>query len=56
MWVAAEVEEFFGDVGDGLGAGVDVAHGGAGVAVAGFGYDGLQGHVVLAEVGGGGVA
>ena len=33
-----------------------VAQGGAGVAVPGLGHDRLEGHVVLAEVGGGGVA
>jgi hypothetical protein len=48
--MAAEIEQFFGDLGDGVGAGVDVAQGGAGIAVPSLGHDRLKGHVVLAEM------
>jgi hypothetical protein len=52
---SAEVEQF-GDLGDSVGAGADVAHGGAKVAVAGLGHDGLEKHVLRAKVSGGRVA
>lgn len=45
-----------GDPGDGFAAGAGVAHGRAGVAVAGLGHDELERDLLLAEVGGGGVA
>ena len=44
------------DLGDGCGAGVDVAHRGAGGLVAGLGHDQLQRDLVVAEVGCCGVA
>lgn len=45
----AEVEQL-GDLGDGFGAGADVAHGAAGVAVPGLGHDVLELYVLLAQV------
>jgi hypothetical protein len=45
-----------GDLSDGFGAGVDVPHRGARVAVPGFGYDQLQRDAFFTEVGGCGVA
>lgn len=48
----AEVEQL-GDLGDGFGAGADVAHGAAGIAVPGLGHDRLELDVLLPEVGGG---
>ncbi|GII96500.1 hypothetical protein Ssi02_67310 [Sinosporangium siamense] len=44
-----------GDLGDGFGTGFDVAHGGAGVLVAGLAHDELQRDFGFAEVGGGAV-
>jgi len=44
------------DLGDGCGAGVDVAHGGAWRLVAGLGHDQLEGDLLVAEVGRCGVA
>ncbi len=48
---STEVEQL-GDLGDGFGAGADVAHGAARVAVPGLGHDRLEGDVLLSEVGG----
>jgi hypothetical protein len=48
----AEVEQL-GDLGDGFGAGADVAHGAAGVAVPSLGHDVLELYVLLAQVRGG---
>jgi hypothetical protein len=45
--------EQVGDLDDGLGAGLDVAHGGAGAAMPGLGHDQLEGGALLPERGGG---
>ncbi len=48
--------EQLGDLGNRFGAGLDVAHDGAWIAVPSLGHDELQGDALVAEVGGRGVA
>ena len=55
MTARGRVEEF-GDLGDSLAAGFDVAHGGAGRLVPGLGHDELQRDFLVAEMSGGAVA